>query len=159
MRADITFPPSIAPRGDDAAALARALLAAAPRWELGARGPHAFDCWSMAALVEMHLFARDVTLVSMGSDDGLAQIREAARTHTANRQWRVRDGAPHHGDPVKMAHIADPFHIGVYLALDRGMVLHHTEKTGVCLDPLARLKGRGYRNLQFLEWVDSDEAR
>lgn len=149
----LTLPAGIEPRGRDAGLLARKLMTAAPAWELGATGPDAFDCWSMFQLVQHHLFGRKVLAVRLGEEAGVREVRKAVAAHPANAQWEAHDGAPRHGDAVKMGHLNNPFHIGVWLDIDRGMVLHHTEVTGVCCDSLAQLAARGFRKIGFHRWL------
>jgi hypothetical protein len=143
------FPANVPARGADAALLVRQLLAAAPAWRLGARGPAAYDCWSMTQLVQAHLFGRNLLPVDLGTGAGLRQIVRAVSAHAANGQWSPRDGAPSHGDAVTMAHLELPFHVGTWLDLDRGVVLHHTERAGLCIDRLSEVRGRGFNRLIF----------
>lgn len=105
----------------------------------------------MLQLVQFHLFGRHVEAVHLDGMD-VATIRAAVAAHAANQQWHPREGAPHHGDAVKMGHLANPFHIGTYLELDRGMVLHQTEVSGLCCDTLTQLRARGYRIVTFHAW-------
>lgn len=145
----IVFPAGIAPRGSDAALLVRQLMRLGIRWELGAKGPDAYDCWSLSQLVQFHLFGRVVHNVDLAPDATTADIIEAVARHPAHRQWRLHDGPPAHGDAVKMGNLQNPLHIGTFLAIDRGMVLHLAEHAGICCDTLTELRQQGYRNLRF----------
>lgn len=154
----LTLPAGVAPRGDSAPALVRSLMLAAPKWELGATGPLAFHCWSMYQLVQFHLFGRIVEAVRFDTSERGVAPRMVAE-HIANAQWSRREGAPQHGDGVKMGHLSNPFHIGVYLDIDRGVVLHHAEHSGLCCDTLTQLRARGFRNVSFHRWVGDSGAR
>lgn len=140
-----------------AAALCRDLMLARPAWRLGAQGPEAFDCWSMLALIEKRLFGREVEI---GLPRGTMRRSEILRAFAGegsaaamHAQWRRREGKPQHGDGVLMSHKAAPHHCGVFLALDRGVIAHHAEHGGFCVDTPVQLRLAGYADLTFFEWI------
>lgn len=146
----------------DAAAFCRAAMLARPGWRLGGCGPADYDCWSMLALGQWHLFGRPVAIGAARAGLSRADILRAfgdrdgafAGSHV---QWRARAAGdlPHHGDGVLMSHKAAPFHCGIYLDLDRGVIAHHAEHGGFSVDDLQFLRLAGYRDLVFHEWVGS----
>lgn len=150
------LPPLTGNARADAAALCEAVLLARPAWRLGAQGPDAFDCWAMLALLQRHLFGREVEIVMPRAAMSRASILRAfagegfARAHI---QWRRREGVPQHGDGVLMSHKEAPHHCGVWLDLNRGVVAHHAEHAGFSLDGAQALRLSGYANLAFYEWV------
>ncbi|MCW5727258.1 hypothetical protein [Parvibaculum sp.] len=151
LQAPANLPALTGDAAADAAALLRALMLAGPRWELGATGPAAFDCWSMARLIEAHLFARPLADVD-ARGPGLKGL--AARGLRGARVWRERGGRelPAHGDGVLLTRPDERPHVGVFLALDRGLVAHMAEHQGFSADTLLALKTTGYRNPRFFEW-------
>jgi hypothetical protein len=60
---------------------------------------------------------------------------------------------PAHGDLVTMAHHQHPSHIGVYLGIDRGGILHSTRKEGVSFDALSTLMLKGFARLKFYRYA------
>jgi hypothetical protein len=52
-----------------------------------------------------------------------------------------------------MAHHRTPDHIGGYLGVDRGGILHSTRREGVCFDALPVLQLKQFSRLQFFRFV------
>jgi hypothetical protein len=127
-------------------------MLAQPTHRLGARGPLAFDCWSMAQLVQFHLFGRVLRNVDLGATPSRTDVLRAVRSHGARMDWE-ESGAwtataelPTHGAMVTMAHRDTPWHVGVFLAVDRGVCLHLSE-SGLCADDRVVLEAKGYSTL------------
>lgn len=151
VRLDLRFPAAVQPRGHDAAALVRALYAAGIVWRLGARGPRAFDCWSLTQLVQQHLFGRALMDVDLGARPSRTDILRAVALHPAHAQWRAREAeeGAMHGDVVTMAHRSAPWHVGTWLSLDGGVVLHCAEEAGLRVDDARSLRASGWAALRF----------
>ena len=149
VRCPIIMPRGIAERGDDARLLVRNLYLADIRWKLGERGPQEFDCYSTTQLVQWHLFGRPMMDVRLGPDACRRDIVMAMRHHDALAQWMPIEGRGGHGDAVHMAHRDDPWHIGTFLALDRGVIVHCSERQGLRADPVTDLIATGWKELQF----------
>ena len=48
-----------------------------------------------------------------------------------------------------MAHGDTPWHVGVWLALDRGVIAHIGETSGFCIDDATTLKAKGFSSLRY----------
>lgn len=152
VRCPVTLPRGLPEHGTDVHGLIRVLYMADLRWELGGRGPQAFDCYSLTQLVQWHLFGRAMLSVELGADASRRAIVLAMRHHTAHIQWRPVSDTPLHGDGVHMAHRDDPWHVGTFLAIDRGVVVHCSERQGLRVDPLTDLRASGWTGLQFFRF-------
>lgn len=157
------LPKGLAPRGDDAAAMLRVLMRAGIRHRLGARGPEAFDCWSTTQLVQAHLFGRQLLGVDLGARPSRTDVLRAMRGHPAYAQWREAGlwGAamqPRHGDVVTMAHRATPWHVGTFLAVDRGVVVHCEEHAGLSVDDRSVLAAKGFGQLLIHRFAEGRSA-
>lgn len=120
-------------------------------WKSGAGGPEAFDCWGLAKVVQKELFGRSLPDIAVDSENVRAVMREVATT-SARNSWERVDG-PAHGRLVEMASGRHPYHIGVYLDVDGGGVLHCQNPAGVCFDRVATLQVAGWRGLSYNEWI------
>ncbi len=119
-------------------------------WERGASGPDAYDCWGLARKVQSILFNRELDDIPDPPDSP----KELARFIVGHRQrdkWTLAE-SPSHGQIVEMVQVRNPFHIGVYLNIDRGGIIHSLENTGVRFDKLDVLKAVGWRKFNFYEW-------
>lgn len=116
-------------------------------WVAGAFGPAAFDCWGL--LCDIYEKRRGLTLpryaeIRRGDSKAMAQ---AAVIETLER-WRKLD-APEDLCGVGMAQAPnDIFHVGIYLELDGGMVMHSQRCSGCIIQPLAVVM-RNWQHLSF----------
>lgn len=120
-------------------------------WEIGAEGPHAYDCWGLARMIQREVFGREVPAVTEPPESTRALMR-FIKEHAERSNWR-RVEEPSHGCMVEMAHNSHPFHIGVFLDIDGGGIVHSMRGQGVCWDRVATLRLSGWRRINFHEWA------
>jgi hypothetical protein len=116
-------------------------------WER--RGHH---CWALVMQVEWDLFGRDVPPGPLEAP-GRPVRRALFRANAEDYGWREVP-APEHGAIVRMyrtgGNPADMEHAGVYLAIERGVVLHNEAPQGVVIDTLLELRARGWEPRWFV---------
>lgn len=120
-------------------------------WQTGAKGPDTYDCWGLLQHIQKELAGRDV----LDAFDPPVQIKSLMKyvaDHPARKQW-VEVKAPVHLGAVLLAHVNHPFHVGTWLDIDGGVVLHSQFSTGVTLDTLIALKASGWRRFSYYDWV------
>lgn len=110
------------------------------------------DCWGLAVLVERDLFGRTLPLIPEPPADQTALVQFVAEHTAARKQWQVVP-SPVHGGVVELARSQDPFHIGVYLNIDGGGLLHTLRHGGVRFDSLLALRASGWRRMVFHDWI------
>lgn len=120
-------------------------------WRSGANGPEAYDCWGIAQAVQGRLFLRQLPDIKINAEDTRAVIREIATTR-ARDSWRQVDG-PAHGRMVGLSSGRHPYHVGVYLDVDGGGILHSQNPAGVCFDRIVTLQAAGWRRFSYHEWI------
>ncbi len=100
------------------------------RYEAGAMGLAAFDCYGLARYLQAQLFGRDLPMFQLPGEASRFAVASAIAVHPERNRWhrieRAEDGAL-----VVMARQDCGFHLGTFLALDRGLVVHTIEQTGV----------------------------
>lgn len=119
----------------------------------GAVGPEEYDCRGIAQEAERELFGRDLQIL----DQGLSGTRAgaiAAASALLRSDWQEAV-SPSHGDLVTMR--GDELHIGVYLDIDRGGVLHSIEGCGVRFDALDTLPALGFHRPRFYHYCGVDK--
>src|SRR5262245_10181805 len=121
------------------------------RWERNASGPDRFDCYGLAVYLERELFGRDMLPIVDAPESPSAVARMVA-AHPANQQWQ-RVAKPVDGALVLMAHNLHPWHLGVYLAIDGGLIVHTQRSTGVTCDSPIALRAAGWRSFQYHDWI------
>lgn len=91
--------------------------------------PSDFNCWHLVQQVQREQFGRELPSFTVSG----ARLHEVAQTfhHAAERQNWHRTDKPGHGCCVLMRRTRYPIHIGVWLEIDGGGVLHNLENLGV----------------------------
>lgn len=124
----------------------------------GAAGPDAYWCWGLAQVAQRRLAGRELPIVNANVKDLRAIVR-LIEQHPIRTTWSPV-AAPRHLDLVTLASHKHPHHIGTWLAVDGGVVLHVTEQTtrgepdphkpAVICDTLMGLRAQGWHGFEFL---------
>lgn len=120
-------------------------------WIPGGRGPAAFDCWGLLVHVYREHYGWTVPAhIGHHAEDVRENLR-LFREEAAAARWRSLDKteAPVDGDAVAMSMGRRFHHVGVFLDLDGGLVLHPMQGKGVMANTRAGLKTFGLNNLKF----------
>jgi NlpC/P60 family len=112
-------------------------------WIAGARGPKSFDCWGLFLWVQGTHFGRELPLIPVDALS-LRVVLKTFNEHPERKRWQ-RVSAPKHGDAVLMRQSRYPVHVGVWLDIDGGGVLHCAQNVGVVFQDLWALDRHGWR--------------
>jgi len=123
-------------------------------WSEGAEGPDAFDCYGLFRVVQRNYFGIDMPPFGEVNRENLLSVIRAIRRNPENRLWE-KIGAPEEGCLVKMAKADTPDHLGIWIDVDGGGVLHSTRAHGVCFDDLLNLTTMGWRGITYYRRVPS----
>ena len=113
-------------------------------WVAGGTGPGEFDCWGLLAYVAREHFGCQLPSIMGLTED---ERREAYRQGLEDGLWRPVEH-PQHGDAVLLRGGNSP-HVGIYLDIDGGGVLHALEGVGVIFSRRVVLPTQGYGRVQF----------
>ncbi len=111
-------------------------------WRFGARGDGAYDCWGLLKECRDTYFGGGIPDVVLG-DEARDLYTHKMRSH----EWEITT-LPIHGDGVLLRDGNDP-HVGIYLDLDGGGVLHALEGKGVVFTQLRDLRLLGFSKPTF----------
>lgn len=111
-------------------------------WQSGAQGPEAFDCWALVRHIQRERYGRDLPVIDVDAHD-LGAVRAAFREHPERARWRRVD-PPQDGDCVLTHRGGQADHVGVYLDIDAGRVLHAIRHSGVVCTALPALQRLGW---------------
>lgn len=120
-------------------------------WVAMGRGVQGFDCYGLFMRVQKLYFGVDVPDIGIDpSIDVIGKLR-AFKHHKEFSHWRVVV-EPIEGDAVMMGNGRAVSHIGVYLAVDGGGVLHCDDIGGVQFTPHGGFGGHenNYEILKYL---------
>ena len=104
-------------------------------WRAYARGTDAYDCWGLVIHVLGHHFNTFTHQHSSVITDDSEGITTAFYEELSSGQWKAID-TPEHGSVVVCWQSGKVRHVGVYLAIDGGLILHSKENKGVTTDRL-----------------------
>ena len=116
-------------------------------WKAGAYGPQAYDCWATVWWVQKHLFAVDLPVFTDPPTDTAGVARVFRDVSVRDRLTELDE--PEHGCIVELSHSIRPHHVGVWLDLDRGGILHCYGNCGVQFDRLATMKAAGWSTFRY----------
>ncbi len=110
----------------------------------GATGPDAYDCWNLLRhLLKTH-FNTTLPDAPIGDEQAcLALFKERCESG----DWQAV-ASPAHGDPALLRGGTYP-HVGIYLDLDGGGILHAMEGSGVIWTKLPQLRAFGFGRTVF----------
>lgn len=109
-----------------------------------AQGPKAYDCMGLFTTVQGLHFGIKVPAIFADDYDDERAIVEAFKNDEFGH-WRNVEN-PRHGDAVK---IRRPLHIGVWLDIDGGGVLHAVRGSGVLWTRAANWKFSGFGRREY----------
>jgi hypothetical protein len=105
------------------------------------------DCWGFFRKVQLEQFGRQVPVIDA---DALSLLSRALTfAHHPERQRWLEVDCPEEGDAVLLGVGRHPAHIGVWVGVNGGSVLHSAEGHGVVIEAPARLRMRGWSNITF----------
>lgn len=121
-------------------------------WRENGYGPDAYDCWGLARACQRDVFGRDLPIIDYPST--IRALVKTMEDHDVRDAW-PEVAQPGHGDIVTMTASIHPHHVGTWLALNGGIVLHTTAKEGVMCSSLHHLRLEGFRGLRFHRYAGS----
>lgn len=111
--------------------------------------PRQMDCQDLVKHVSRLAFGREIFMIKTPS----AKVEDLVRfikAHPERYMWRVQD-RPEHGGLVEMSHGKHPHHVGIWLDIDGGGILH-CHAGGVSFDTVLALQASGWRRFIFHGW-------
>jgi len=112
-----------------------------------------FHCWALVRHVQRERFGR--FLPAIPNPDDLLTIARNFRDHPERRRWNLVE-APEEGDCVLMRQARYPVHVGVWLEVDGGRVLHVVRDKGVVAQSRESLAAHGWRIEGYYRFVGDD---
>lgn len=108
---------------------------------------HSNDCWAFFRRVQADQFNCTIPEIHVDADDIRACIR-AFDGHDERGAW-ARFDTPQEGDAVLMSQGSHPTHVGLWLDVNGGGVLHCIKGSGVIFTRVGALPMLGYNMLGF----------
>jgi len=114
-------------------------------WQSGKDGPDTFDCWGLVRYVQRRHFNLELPEIRVDADNLSATV-QAFSSHAERQRWSAVI-APNEGDCLLLSQHKAPTHVGVWLDVDGGGLLHAVRGAGVVFTKNSHLKSMGYHVL------------
>jgi hypothetical protein len=115
--------------------------------------PYEFDCQTFVKYVMKHCFDRDIFMIATPSSEISVLIR-FIKNHPERVNWPVVE-KPEHGGIVEMSSGQHPHHVGLWLDIDGGAILH-CYLGGVGFQKPRELEAAGWRRFIYHGWNASN---
>lgn len=117
-------------------------------YERGAQGPDKYDCGGLVRQIQQAHFGIPMPeVIAPDYDDAIGMVG-LIRTQAEAQGWQAVSGVPKHGDIVV---IRRPYHVGVWLDIDGGGVLHAVRGAAqVIWTPDAAWRVSGFGRCEYL---------
>jgi len=116
-------------------------------WKAGAQGPDAFDCMAFFKHLQREQFGLDVPAILAPDYSDQHAIADLFSAHPERQKW-TRIPQPKHGCAVI---IHRPLHIGTWISVDGGGVLHCVAGIGVIFTHDAAWQVSGFGRKEYFE--------
>lgn len=111
------------------------------KWSVHGSGPDTFNCWEFVRMVQARHFGR--ALAEIANPEDILLMGRTFRDHPERRRW-VKVEHPAEGDCVLLRQSRHPIHVGIWLDVDGGGVLHCSRESGVVFQRPAALELNGW---------------
>lgn len=118
-------------------------------WVSGARGPCSFDCWGLVYFVYREYFGIELPQFPGIKEIGLFAVARLLKEGTTFGGDWTEINQPVHGCGVAMGFNRRLHHVGVWLDLDGGLVLHAAETSRVAAARLSDLRKTGINQVVY----------
>ena len=119
-------------------------------WSADGEGPRHFHCWSFVRHIQAAHYSRALPAID-NPHDLIAQAR-TFKNHPERARWSSAP-TPQDGDCVLLRRSRVPVHIGVWLDVDGGGVLHCAQGPGVVFQRLPALENIGWQVSGFYRFT------
>ena len=120
-------------------------------WRALGRDVQGFDCYGLFKHVQHLYFGVDVAEIGLDPSVDVIGMVRAFKSHAEFGHWR-EVVEPCEGDAVMMGNGRSVSHIGIYLAVDGGGVLHCDDIGGVQFTKHGEFGGHGH-NYEILKYL------
>ena len=119
-------------------------------WRAYATGPKAYDCWGVVYAAFPHVVGASVKRHLDVKSNCPRAFEKAVADEIATGAWE-QIPEPEHGCLVLLGTGAELRHVGLWLAINGGRMLHSIEGAGVQLDGRAHLSN--YHRIEYWRYV------
>lgn len=117
-------------------------------WVAGGRGPDKFDCWGLVTWVYNHVLNIELPQVPFIDPKDVSQVARQIAKASICGQWE-RLAKPEALCVIPMSTARAFHHVGLFLPIDGGTVLHAFDKANVIAQTFPSLRAKGINRFEF----------
>lgn len=121
-------------------------------WQVASDGPAAFDCWGLVVEIQRRRYGRTLEIIPV-EQNNLRQLIRTIENHPIRQKWQPTD-TPQEGNVVLLRQSRHPIHVGVWLDVDGGGVLHCERQSGVVFQEQHSLSLSGWKIEGFYRYAE-----
>ena len=121
-------------------------------WKCAAAGPDAFDCWGLVVDIHRRFYNRHLTIIPV-EENNLKALIQTIDKHPERQYWKSVT-SPCEGDIALMRQSRHPIHVGIWLDVDGGGILHCAQASGVVFQDLNNLRLCGWHIESFYRYKE-----
>lgn len=125
-------------------------------WVVASDGPDAYDCWGLVVEIHRRFYGRTLEIIPVEENNLKALIR-TIDAHPERQRWETVN-KPKEGDIALMRQSRHPIHVGIWLDVDGGGILHCIQGAGVVFQNLLSLSSTGWKIENYYRYI-GDHAR
>ena len=112
-------------------------------WKTGCSGPSEFNCWGLVVDVYRRRYGKVLEIISV-PENNLRALIKTVEGHPERQCWEACLN-PSEGDIALMRQSRYPTHVGLWVEVDGGGILHCIQGTGVVFQSLQALALIGWK--------------
>lgn len=124
-------------------------------WVKGGNDLDGFDCWGFVRYVQKKHFGILVPIIDVDAHN-IRAVMKAFKTNPELKKWERID-KPVDGSAVLLSQATNPSHVGVWINVDGGGLLHCVQGMGVIFSTLRNLQNAGWSNIRYYEHIETTE--
>ncbi|MDB9741470.1 C40 family peptidase [Akkermansiaceae bacterium] len=123
-------------------------------YEVGASGPHAFDCWGLVVSFYKEIYDLDLPTFSGFNIHSLNNVSHLMHNESHSGRWLEID-KPENGCVVMMSKSKVFHHVGVFVNF-AGLesVIHAFDQMHVISHSLQNLRRNGFTKIKYFRWQE-----
>ena len=120
------------------------------KWGEGAAGPDEYDCHYLVLEIQDKFYDKILPSVQVNA----ASLLDVVKKITKDKVWEqfIKLNNPEDGCIVKLFTASNPNHIGVYIDIDGGGVIHALRGSGVIFDSVFILE-KTYAQIEYYKFI------
>ena len=112
-------------------------------WKSSCDGPEAFNCWGLVLDVYRRFYGKTLEIIPV-PENNLKALIKTVEAHPERQRWEATS-IPKEGDVALMRQSRYPTHVGLWVEVDGGGILHCIQGAGVVFQSLQALELIGWK--------------